>query len=86
MISRRPVKHGTSAERNRVIVRRILKDKYGGTYIPLTCGHVTSPETDNLYRGWSPKGTRKHYCETCGTWQRRQPQPKRLPVPPEPLF
>jgi hypothetical protein len=43
--------------------------------IKLSCGHCTTPETDEVYRLWRP--TRgKHYCESCHKWVKRLARPK----------
>lgn len=61
-----------------------MRDKYGGTYVPLVCGHTTTTETIMLTRQYARQ--RKCYCEMCGRWVDRVPKPRRKPLPDQPLF
>jgi hypothetical protein len=35
--------------------------------IYLKCGHITTPETQEIYRLWKPARAR-YYCESCHKW------------------
>ena len=53
-------------------------------YIHLTCGHLTTWETDMVYRmGGSPRD--KYFCEKHGRWVKAVKY-KPAPIPEEPLF
>lgn len=54
-------------------------------YAELSCGHLTSPETDELYHAFKPhRGL--HWCETCNKWRELKPRPKIESSPIDPLF
>lgn len=64
--------------------QRIVRAKYGDSYIPLTCGHFTTPSGQVTYSAYAVKG--RYYCETCGSWKAKQPKPERPVYPDEPPF
>jgi hypothetical protein len=76
--------------------RSVPKDIYDGlpksrwSYIPLVCGHLSTPEREFFWYHWRPKRKPgknfKSFCEICGKWKDRQPPPKPAEIPAEPLF
>jgi hypothetical protein len=57
-------------------------------YIELECGHLTTPEAQELVRLWRPKRS-LYYCDhwpkPCG-WVKLKPKPKPKETSDEPLF
>jgi hypothetical protein len=55
--------------------------------LQLSCGHSTTPETQEVYRLWKP-ARGKYYCEhsTCHRWVKKQPKVKAKDSGNVPLF
>lgn len=60
-------------------------EKAKSDYIPLTCGHVTTWDDDQVYSHWRPS-PKKHFCDKCGKWVLRLTKRKQDDLPATPLF
>lgn len=82
----RRVKPGISAKERgkRIAAARIVREKYGDSYIPLACEHYTTYQDQQQYRQHARRG--KYFCETCGAWRKARPKPSRDPLPDVPPF
>lgn len=60
------------------------KSKY--SYINLKCGHVTTPESVELYHNYKGKEKGKLFCEVCGKWRKMVPKKPPTKYPDKPMF
>src|ERR1700735_21774 len=76
-----PPRRGTS--HRKAAAKRLPASRW--SYIPLTCGHFSTPELVEMTKCWQPKRG-GIYCDTCGHWVKRTTPAKRQPIPDEPMF
>lgn len=75
---------GSRAEMQRALARQAAVEKQLSKYLHLSCGHLQTYETFQVYRFAAKSGVT--YCEQCESPMQIAKPPKAAPIPQEPMF
>ena len=75
---------GGRAEMQRALARQAAIERQLSKYLHLSCGHLQTYETFQVYRFAAKSGTT--YCEQCEKPMTIAKPPKRSPLPDNPMF
>lgn len=68
----------------RALARQAAVEKQLSKYLHLSCGHLQTYETFQVYRFAAKSGVT--YCEQCESPMQIAKPPKAAPIPQEPMF